>query len=60
LRAANCDTDQYLVVAKFRESPAMSKQTTDSDYMERFNPKKLKEKRVMCSIVLKSQISSQL
>jgi hypothetical protein len=46
LRTANCDTDQYEVVAKYRESPAMRKQTTDSDYMERFNPKKLNEREV--------------
>jgi hypothetical protein len=28
-RAADCDTDHYLVVAKFRERLAMTKQHTD-------------------------------
>jgi hypothetical protein len=42
-RAADCDTDHYLVVAKVRESLAVSKQTTNIFYMERFSLKKLKE-----------------
>jgi hypothetical protein len=38
-RAANCDTDQYLVVAKVRERLTMSKQTVHRFHMERFNLK---------------------
>ncbi|PNF13747.1 hypothetical protein B7P43_G14087 [Cryptotermes secundus] len=40
-RAAACDTDHYLVVAKVRERLAVSKQTTHRVHMERFNLKKL-------------------
>jgi hypothetical protein len=43
LRAADYDTDHYLVVAKVKERLAVSKQTTISIHMERFNLKKLKE-----------------
>ncbi|PNF35790.1 hypothetical protein B7P43_G11761 [Cryptotermes secundus] len=42
-RAADCDTDHYLVVAKLRERLAVSKQTTHRVHMERFNLKKLNE-----------------
>ncbi|PNF42937.1 hypothetical protein B7P43_G11837, partial [Cryptotermes secundus] len=42
-RAADCDTDHYLVVAKVRERLAVSKQTMHRIYMERFNLKKLNE-----------------
>ncbi|PNF29495.1 hypothetical protein B7P43_G04553 [Cryptotermes secundus] len=42
-RAADCDTDHYLVVAKVRERLAVSKQTTHRVHMERFNFKKLNE-----------------
>jgi hypothetical protein len=36
-RAADCDTDHYLVVAKVRERLAESKQTTQRVHLERFN-----------------------
>jgi hypothetical protein len=36
-------TDRYLLVAKFRERLAVSKQTTHRLHMERFNLKKLNE-----------------
>jgi hypothetical protein len=49
-RAADCDTDHYLVVAKVRERLAVSKQTTHRVHME----------RAKSSIVLKSQIGPQL
>jgi hypothetical protein len=42
-RAADCDTNQYLVVAKVRERLAVSKQTQNRFHMERFNLKKLNE-----------------
>jgi hypothetical protein len=42
-RAADCDTDQYLVMAKVRKRLAVSKQTMHRVHMERFNLKKLNE-----------------
>jgi hypothetical protein len=42
-RAADCDTDQYLVVADIRESLVMSKQRARRVHMERFKLKKLNE-----------------
>jgi hypothetical protein len=39
-RTADCDTDHYLVVAKFKERLAASKRTTHRVRMERFNLKK--------------------
>ncbi|PNF19373.1 hypothetical protein B7P43_G06348, partial [Cryptotermes secundus] len=42
-RAADCDTDHYLLVAKVKERLAVSKQTTHIVHMERFNLKKLNE-----------------
>jgi hypothetical protein len=36
-RAADCDTDHYLVVANVRERLAVSKQTTYKFHMEMFN-----------------------
>jgi hypothetical protein len=41
-RAADCDTDHYLMVAKVRERLAVSKETTQRFYMEGFNLKKFK------------------
>jgi hypothetical protein len=40
-RAADCDSDHYLVVAKFRERLAVNKQRSHRFHMERFNFKKL-------------------
>jgi hypothetical protein len=42
-RAADCDTDHYLVVAKIRERLAVIKQGSHKFHMERFNLKKLNE-----------------
>jgi hypothetical protein len=42
-RAADCDTDHYLVVATFRERLAVNKQRSHRYHMERFNLKKLNE-----------------
>jgi hypothetical protein len=43
VRAADYDTDYYLVVARVRERLAVSEQTTHRVHMERFNLKKLNE-----------------
>jgi hypothetical protein len=42
-KAADFNTFHYLVVAKFRERLAVSKQTTHGIHTERFNLKKLNE-----------------
>jgi hypothetical protein len=42
-RVAECDTDQHLVVAKFRERVAVSKQKMCRVHMERVSLKKLNE-----------------
>jgi hypothetical protein len=58
-RAADCDMDHYLVVAKIRERPAVNKQGSHTFHMERFNLKKLNEVEVKRSIMLRSQIGLQ-
>jgi hypothetical protein len=40
-RAAHCDSDHYLVVAKVRERLAVNKQRSHRFHMERFNLKKI-------------------
>jgi hypothetical protein len=40
-RAADCDSDHYLVVAKVREILAVNKQRSHTFNMEKFNLKKL-------------------
>jgi hypothetical protein len=42
-KAADCDTDHYVEVAKFKEKLAVNKQTTHRVHIERFNLKKLNE-----------------
>jgi hypothetical protein len=42
-RAADCDTDHYLVVAEVGERLAVSKQTAHRFHMERINLNKLHE-----------------
>jgi hypothetical protein len=42
-RAADCDSDNYLVVAKVRERLAVNKQRSQRFNMERFNLKKSNE-----------------
>jgi hypothetical protein len=42
-RAADCDSDHYLVVAKFRERLAVNKQRSQRFNMKRFNLKKLND-----------------
>ena len=45
-RAADHDTDQYLVVAKVRQRLAVSKQAAQKFHVERFNLRKLNELEV--------------
>jgi DUF1365 family protein len=40
-RAAECDNEHYLVLAKFKEKLAVSKQRSKRFYIERFNLMKL-------------------
>jgi hypothetical protein len=42
-RAVDCDSDHYLVLAKFRERLGVNKQRSHRFQMERFNLKKLNE-----------------
>jgi hypothetical protein len=42
-RAADCDSDHYLVAAKLRKRLAVNKQRSNRFHMERFNLKKLNE-----------------
>jgi hypothetical protein len=42
-RAADCITEHYQLVARFRDRLAVSKETTHRFYMERYNLKKLNE-----------------
>jgi hypothetical protein len=42
-RAADCDTDHYLVVAKVKERPAVNKQRSQRFHIEWFNLKKLND-----------------
>jgi hypothetical protein len=42
-RAADCDSDHYLAVAKVRERLAVNKQRSHGLHMERFNLKKLND-----------------
>jgi hypothetical protein len=45
-RAADCDTDHYLVIAKVRERLAVSKSPINKIDMDTFNLKKLNEGEV--------------
>jgi hypothetical protein len=59
-KAADCDSDHYLVVAKFRERLSVNKQRTQRFDMERFNLKKLNDVEGKDNFVLSSQIGLQL
>jgi len=49
-RGADCDTNQYLVIAKVRERLAVRKQAAQKYELERFNLRKLSELEVGNSI----------
>ena len=59
-RGADCDTDHYLVIAKFRERIAVGKQAAQRFDWERFNLRKLNEPEVGNSISLRLQSGLQL
>jgi hypothetical protein len=59
-RAADCDSDHCLVVAKVRERLAVNKQRSQRFNTERFNLKKLNNVEGKEQIVLRSQIGLQL
>jgi hypothetical protein len=54
-RAADCDSDHYLVAAKVRERLAVNKQISQRFNMERFNLKKLNDVEVKRNFVLRNQ-----
>jgi hypothetical protein len=53
LRAADCDTDHYLVVAKIKERLAVNKKKSRSFHMERFHLKEVEldggKRAISCS-----------
>jgi hypothetical protein len=59
-RAADCDVDHCLVVAKIRERLAANKQRSHRFHTERFNLKNLHEVEYSESILLGSQTGLQL
>jgi hypothetical protein len=59
-KAADCDTEHSVVVAKNRAILAENKQESNKFHMERFSLKKLNEVEVKRSIVLRSQIGLQV
>jgi hypothetical protein len=59
-RGADCDTDQYLVLAKIRERLAVSKRPVNKMDMDIFNLKKFNEAKLKNSIRLQSKTDFQL
>jgi hypothetical protein len=55
-RAADCDSDHYLVVAKVRERLAVNKQRSHRLHMGRFNLKKLNQ--VECKGQFRAEVSN--
>jgi hypothetical protein len=58
-RAADCDSDHYLVVAKVKERLAVNKQRSHRFHVERLYLTNFKEIEVKSNIVLRSQIGLQ-
>jgi hypothetical protein len=60
LRGAHCDTDHYLVVAKVRETLAVSKQAAQKFDAERFNLNNLSELEVrkQCQIKISDRFEA--
>jgi hypothetical protein len=56
-RAADCDSDHYLVVAKIRERLAVNKQRSHRFVMKRFNLKKLND--VECKEQFRVEVSNR-
>jgi hypothetical protein len=58
-QGADCDTEHYLMVAKFMETLTVNKQAAQNLDMERFNLRKLRELEVrnQCQIEISSYIS---
>jgi hypothetical protein len=59
-KAADSDSDHYLVVTKVRESLAINKQRSHKFHVERFNLKKLNEIDGKENFVLRSKICLQI
>jgi hypothetical protein len=59
-READCDTDHYLVVAKFKEYLTVRKYATQTFDRERFNLRKLNELEVMeqCQIEITNRFTA--
>jgi hypothetical protein len=58
LRAAFCDTDHYLVVAKIRERVAVNNEESHKFHTQRFNLKKLNEGKEKYHVEVKNRFAA--